>query len=416
MKPRHRLTTTCLCVDSNNKYAYSGSKDGSLIKWNIKTSKLEIKISGIGSKAISNDETLKKSHHHRSINSVAISFDNNYLVSGGFDRLIRVWNPENLNLINTLQGHRAEITSLTFRRNHPHLYSASIDKSIKRWSLEEEESMTYLESLFGHEAAITSIDALRKERILSSGMDLSIRLFKIVDGAQSVFMDSSCVEVVRLIDDRAFVSGNEAGTISIWTTAKRSPICSIHEAHKLDENSTNNYLKNIEGINSFEKLNKFPVLSLDIFVDAKDREFHDHAVKQEDTLTHEDSDDSESDSIEKEEKEDMVVKNCTILLASGSFDSFIRIWRITIKGSKYSIELFRSIKCPGFVNDLKFSIDGTEIIAAIGQEHKSGRWWKIHGIKNCVKTFSIEERENQAALKRKKTPTKKNKSTNKRKK
>lgn len=38
----------------------------------------------------------------------------------------------------------------------------------------------------------------------------------------------------------------------------------------------------------------------------------------------------------------------------------------------------------GFVNSLAFSSDGSKLIAAIGQEHRLGRWWRIKEAKNSV--------------------------------
>lgn len=38
----------------------------------------------------------------------------------------------------------------------------------------------------------------------------------------------------------------------------------------------------------------------------------------------------------------------------------------------------------GFVNSLAFSNDGCKLIAAIGQEHRLGRWWRIKEAKNSI--------------------------------
>ena len=43
----------------------------------------------------------------------------------------------------------------------------------------------------------------------------------------------------------------------------------------------------------------------------------------------------------------------------------------------------------GFINCLRFSEDGTEVVCAVGQEHKTGRWWTNREAKNIVATISI---------------------------
>jgi hypothetical protein len=42
------------------------------------------------------------------------------------------------------------------------------------------------------------------------------------------------------------------------------------------------------------------------------------------------------------------------------------------------------------VNDLRFSSDGTHLIAAVGQEHKLGRWSTIKSVKNTVSIIKLD--------------------------
>lgn len=39
---------------------------------------------------------------------------------------------------------------------------------------------------------------------------------------------------------------------------------------------------------------------------------------------------------------------------------------------------------PGFVNDIQFAAGGKFLAAAIGQEHRLGRWWREKDAKNCL--------------------------------
>lgn len=72
----------------------------------------------------------------------------------------------------------------------------------------------------------------------------------------------------------------------------------------------------------------------------------------------------------------------TDLIASGSCDGFIRIWK---SSENYrELNLLFEIPVTGFVNSLAFTNDGSKLIAAIGQEHRLGRWWRIKDAKNHV--------------------------------
>jgi len=55
-----------------------------------------------------------------------------------------VFSADTLNHIKNLQGHRGRVTGLVFRKNTHTLYSASEDRSVKVWNLDD---MAYVESL-----------------------------------------------------------------------------------------------------------------------------------------------------------------------------------------------------------------------------------------------------------------------------
>lgn len=48
------------------------------------------------------------------------------------------------------------------------------------------------------------------------------------------------------------------------------------------------------------------------------------------------------------------------------------------------LKLVLKIPVEGFVNSLAFNSNGTKLYAAIGQEHKWGRWWRIPQAKNQI--------------------------------
>lgn len=52
---------------------------------------------------------------------------------------------DTLNHIKNLQGHRGPVSGLVFRKDTHTLYSASEDRSVKVWNLDD---MAYVESLY----------------------------------------------------------------------------------------------------------------------------------------------------------------------------------------------------------------------------------------------------------------------------
>lgn len=97
-----------------------------------------------------------------------------------------------------------------FRRGTHTLYSASADRSVKVWSLDE---MSYVETLYGHLDAVTAIDALARERaVTAGGRDTSLRMWKIPEESQLIYNgDTGSIDVVKLVNEETFVSGGDNG-------------------------------------------------------------------------------------------------------------------------------------------------------------------------------------------------------------
>ncbi|XP_006620835.1 U3 small nucleolar RNA-interacting protein 2 isoform X2 [Apis dorsata] len=223
----HKSSITCLCLSSNGRFLYSGSKDGSLVKWSLKE---RTKLKAIKGKRKSQDGI-------KCVQCLAISTDSKFLVVGdNGSKNIMVFCGNTLNHIKNLQGHRGNITCLVFRKETHTLYSGSEDRSVKVWNLDD---MAYVESLFGHQNGITSIDALTRERaITSGGFDGTIRIWKIVEESQLIFNGhGSSIDTVKLINEEHFLSCGADGQLCVWGCLKKKPLCSVLDAHGRDKSN-----------------------------------------------------------------------------------------------------------------------------------------------------------------------------------
>ncbi|XP_012223162.1 U3 small nucleolar RNA-interacting protein 2 [Linepithema humile] len=312
----HKTSITCICLSNDGHILYSGSKDGSLVKWSVKD---KVKLKAIKGNRGKTKDGMK------SIRCLAISTDNKFLVVGDDGcKDIKIFSGDSLDHIKNLQGHRDLVTGLVFRKGTHTLYSASEDRSVRVWNLDD---MAYVESLFGHQNKITSIDALSRERaITSGGYDGTIRIWKIVEESQLIFNghnNGHSIDVVKLINEENFISGGEDGQLCVWGCLKKKPLCSVVEAHGIDE--TNGQPMWISSIATL--LN-------------------------------------------------------TDLVASGSRNGVVKLWQCG-EGFR-SLNLLFEVKLAGFINSLAFTPDGNHLIAGVGTEHKNGRWWRIPEAKNAT--------------------------------
>jgi ribosomal RNA-processing protein 9 len=136
---------TCVALSSDDGTIYSGSKDNSLISWDLEAGKQKRDILPCWSR----ESHGQKQASEGEILCVATSSDDRYLVSGGRDRAIRVYDCRSRNAeVKKFEGHRDAVTCLAFRRDSYSLFSGSMDRCLKHWDLGE---MGYLETMFGHQ-------------------------------------------------------------------------------------------------------------------------------------------------------------------------------------------------------------------------------------------------------------------------
>lgn len=316
----HTKAITCTVVSPDDKYAYSSSKDVSIIQWDLQMCKVH-KCLSYNRKKPQNNPT----HHNYPILSLAVS--DNYLASGDTSGLIVVRNPISLEYIGSLTGHKDGVTGLTICNESNQLFSCSKDKCVKVWNLVD---MCYVETLFGHQAEVTCIDTLQKDRIVTAGgMENIVRVWKIQEETQLIFNGTGgSIDTVKKIDSAHFVSGGDSGSVSIWGTLKKKPLCNVTSAHGThNDNGLPNWVSAVGAL-------------------------------------------ANSD-----------------LVVSGSYDGNLKFWRCT-NNFKSLLPLF-NVPVKGFINSLVFTNDGSRLIVAVGNEHRFGRWHNVTGVKNSLHVIKL---------------------------
>ncbi|KAF6744340.1 WD40-repeat-containing domain protein [Ephemerocybe angulata] len=416
----HRLSVTSSTVSESAKYMFTAGKEGSIIQWDLLTGKklstfYKIKPTteqkGKGKAKAAPDASI--SGHTDEVYSLAISGDGKLLASAGADRRVGIWDVEKGTWIKGFAGHlghKDAVSHVAFKKGTNQLYSGSFDRTLKVYDLSP-GVMGYVETLFGHQDHILSLDALRGDVCVSVGArDKTVRYWKIVDETQLVFRgggrsrirevlegglkgdeegdgndsDSGApkkqqkqtsyiegsLETVCMIDETTFVSGGDSGSISLWSTQKKKPIFTQPLGHGLDEteSSTEGLLRTPRWVTSLSSL------------------------------------------------------RYSNIFASGSYDGTIRIWQLDAKLKSFS--LAGTIPAAGIVNSLQLLSPPKEfvknsswiseasqssnppltpgpnpllIVASLGKEHRFGRWLKQKEAKNATSVYFFSSRTSSSS-------------------
>lgn len=224
---QQRGGVTCLCISSDDKYLFVGSKDAVVVKYSLIDSK-KVGIIPYVRQQSNNHIT----GHSKKILSIAISTDNKFLTVGDESKDIYIWDSVTLKFIKKLTGHKDSVTGLCFKKGTHTLYSCSKDKTAKVWNLDE---MTYVETLFGHQDTITSIDTLYKDRVVTSGGS-DLRIWKITEETQLIYNGhTGNIDNVKMLNEENFISGGDDGQICVWSVLRKKPICIINNSHGVNE-------------------------------------------------------------------------------------------------------------------------------------------------------------------------------------
>lgn len=330
----HERSVTQVALRPDSEKAYSVGKDGFLIEWDME--RMYGNSSSTAKRVVSSGFGI--------LNAVAVCPTEPNLVavagSSGVIKIVDTRVPSsNSDSITPLSGHRGPVHALGFRMHSADLYSGGADRTIKVWNV---SNRAYMQTLYGHAGTVHSLDVLQAERCVSVSNDGSVRLWRLEDETQLEFDLPSVVhgdspvivgsmDSVAFVNETRFVSASQGSVLYLWSAAKRKPLDTLTALHPSlsDPSGSRSWISSLACCRGSD------------------------------------------------------------LIATGAADGFLRFHRVDLQKDKLAASV-HALALPGWINGLAFSHDSRFLVAALGQEHRLGRWTVVRDAKAgvaCVPLF-----------------------------
>ena len=209
-------------ITSNSDYIVSGGADNSITIWNLKTKTQESVLLG----------------HTSVVRGLAITSDSTYIVSGGYDRTVRIWRREEKTQEGVLEGHTECVRSVAVTRDSQYIVSAGDDKVVRIWKLKDKVQVAVLE---GHTHTVSSVVVTSDDRyVVSGGYDMTVRVWNMQDWTQETVLQGHTHPIFAIAvtnDNNYIVSGGADMIVMLWNIQEKRYEASL-EGHT-------GYVKNV---------------------------------------------------------------------------------------------------------------------------------------------------------------------------
>jgi len=211
------ITSLVVGQQGNRPLLVSGSRDKSLIVWDLDLEGGVSTKEGVEERYIGKPLKSMKGHNHF-VSSLAITSDNKYVLSGSWDKTLRLWDLNTNKTKQVFVGHTKDVLSCSFSSDMRIIYSGGMDKTVKIWNVQGKNQYTS-NDFNGWVSCLTNIRQGKEGPLIAVGSwDSKVRIFdkdfKLIKGIGSI--DYPVVSMSTDDDGEFLFVGEKNGSIKIW--------------------------------------------------------------------------------------------------------------------------------------------------------------------------------------------------------
>lgn len=247
--------------------------------------------------------------------------------------------------------------------------------------------------------------------------------------------DTGSLDVCAMVDDEVWVTGSDGGALAVWSAQRKKPMFVLPNAHGRDVAIANAVESegNEHGGENDVALATTTTSATSVYGTA----LHIHLDRDNADATHLSHVSADDVTSNPYWITAVAAMRHSDVVASGSSDGMVRLWRVNVKNEveedvhedaheadgdienlednksddatattaahqfslptkptrqqrRPMLEQIATAHVPGFINALAFAPSGTHLFAAVGQEHKLGRWEKVKRARNGVAVIPLQ--------------------------